>query len=128
MRIQDRIIDLSLRFPKTVMVVVFVLFLGLGSLIPRIVIDTDPENMLPADQRFQASHDFRRPCVRIIAPEAGSVWLRSVSNTLLELRRLQQFQPPARSFHQIDQLLFDHLRVAVKDFAGSTEVNGFPAG
>jgi predicted RND superfamily exporter protein len=39
------------------MAAVVVLVLGLGSQIPRIVIDTDPENMLPADQSARVLHN-----------------------------------------------------------------------
>ena len=39
------------------MLAVALLFLCLGSQLPRIVIDTDPENMLPADQGARVLHD-----------------------------------------------------------------------
>ena len=39
------------------MLVIGLLFLGLGSQLPRIVVDTDPENMLPADQGARVLHD-----------------------------------------------------------------------
>lgn len=39
------------------MVAVAVLFIGFGSQLPRFVIDTDPENMLPADQGARLLHD-----------------------------------------------------------------------
>ncbi len=39
------------------MLAIGLLFLGLGSQLPRIVVDTDPENMLPADQGARVLHD-----------------------------------------------------------------------
>jgi predicted RND superfamily exporter protein len=39
------------------MLAIAFLFLGLGSQLPRIVVDTDPENMLPADQSARVQHD-----------------------------------------------------------------------
>ena len=39
------------------MFAVALLCLGLGSQLPRIVVDTDPENMLPADQGARVLHD-----------------------------------------------------------------------
>jgi predicted RND superfamily exporter protein len=39
------------------MVAALLLVVGLGSLIPRIVIDTDPENMLPSDQGARVFHN-----------------------------------------------------------------------
>jgi predicted RND superfamily exporter protein len=42
--------------PRTVYAAVLVLTLALGALIPRIQIDTDPENMLPADQPERLFH------------------------------------------------------------------------
>jgi predicted RND superfamily exporter protein len=56
-KLQNGIINLSLRFPRTIMAAVVVLFIALGSQIPRIVIDTDPENMLPADQAARVFHN-----------------------------------------------------------------------
>ena len=57
MKLRERIIDVSIRYPRTVIAAVIVLVLGLGSQIPRIVIDTDPENMLPADQPSRVFHN-----------------------------------------------------------------------
>ncbi len=57
MKLRERLIDVSIRYPRTVVAVVVVLVLGLGSQIPRIVIDTDPENMLPADQPSRVFHN-----------------------------------------------------------------------
>jgi predicted RND superfamily exporter protein len=39
------------------MLVIALLGLGLGSQLPRIVVDTDPENMLPADEGARVLHD-----------------------------------------------------------------------
>ena len=39
------------------MLAVALLFLGFGSQLPRITVDTDPENMLPADQGARVLHD-----------------------------------------------------------------------
>ncbi|GMR12147.1 MAG: hypothetical protein BMS9Abin29_0335 [Gemmatimonadota bacterium] len=50
-------IEFSLNHPRSVLVAVAVLFIGFGSQVPRIVIDTDPENMLPADQGARLLHD-----------------------------------------------------------------------
>ena len=57
MKLRERVIDVSIRYPRTVVAAVIVLVLGLGSQIPRIVIDTDPENMLPADQPSRVFHN-----------------------------------------------------------------------
>jgi hypothetical protein len=57
MRLRERIIDFSIRYPRTVVAAVVVLVLGLGSQIPRIVIDTDPENMLSPEQPARVFHN-----------------------------------------------------------------------
>ena len=57
MKFQERMIDISLRYPKTVMIVVLLLFIGLSLQIPNIKVDTDPENMLPADQPTRVFHN-----------------------------------------------------------------------
>ena len=57
MNLREKILVLSIRHPRTIMAAVIVLVLGLGSQIPRIVIDTDPENMLPADQASRVFHN-----------------------------------------------------------------------
>jgi predicted RND superfamily exporter protein len=55
--LHDRIIELSIRHPKTVVLTTAVLFVAAASMIPRISIDTDPENMLPADQGARVFHN-----------------------------------------------------------------------
>lgn len=57
MNLHYKVIDLSLRHPWSVVIAVGVLFVALGSQIPRTVVDTDPENMLPADQGARVAHD-----------------------------------------------------------------------
>ena len=57
MELQKKATDLSLRHPLAIMTAVLSLALALGSQIPRIVIDTDPENMLPADQGARVFHN-----------------------------------------------------------------------
>ena len=57
MNLREKILVFSIRHPRTIMAAVIVLVLGLGSQIPRIVIDTDPENMLPADQASRVFHN-----------------------------------------------------------------------
>ncbi|MFV1985960.1 MAG: RND family transporter [Gemmatimonadota bacterium] len=57
MSLRDRIVEFSIRRPKTVVLTTAVLFVSVASLIPGISIDTDPENMLPADQGARVFHD-----------------------------------------------------------------------
>jgi len=57
MSLRDHFVAASLRRPRTTMLVVALLTLSAGSQIPRITIDTDPENMLPADQGARLVHD-----------------------------------------------------------------------
>jgi predicted RND superfamily exporter protein len=57
MQLRDRVVELSTRHPKTVALTNAVLFLAAASLMPRISIDTDPENMLPADQGARVFHN-----------------------------------------------------------------------
>lgn len=51
------ITDLALRHPKQTFVAILLLVAGLGSQLPRIAIDTDPENMLPADHPERLFHE-----------------------------------------------------------------------
>lgn len=57
MKLHYKVIDLSLRHPWSVVAAVAVLFVAFASQIPRIAVDTDPENMLPADQGARLVHD-----------------------------------------------------------------------
>jgi uncharacterized protein len=57
MNLRERIVGVALGWPRAVMLGVALLTLGLGSQIPRIQIDTDPENMLPADQGARLLND-----------------------------------------------------------------------
>ncbi len=56
MEIKHKITDFSLSHYKLVTVVMVVLTLALGALIPRIRVDTDPENMLSADEVVRVFH------------------------------------------------------------------------
>ncbi len=57
MRLYHNAVQLSLRYPWSLILAVVVLVVALGSQLPRIVIDTDPENMLPADQSARVLHN-----------------------------------------------------------------------
>ncbi|HMB69669.1 MAG TPA: MMPL family transporter [bacterium] len=50
-------VEFSLRHPKWVVALSLLVTVALGLQIPRIVIDTDPENMLPADESARVFHD-----------------------------------------------------------------------
>ncbi len=50
MDIKQKVTSYSLERYKTITVVMVIVTLALGALIPLIKVDTDPENMLPADQ------------------------------------------------------------------------------
>ena len=54
---KKQIVAYSLNRPKVVIFAVFLITLALGAMIPRIHIDTDPENMLPADEPSRVFHD-----------------------------------------------------------------------
>lgn len=51
------LINLSLNHPKMVVLVSLIITILLGLQIPKIKIDTDPENMLPADEEVRVFHD-----------------------------------------------------------------------
>jgi len=57
MDIKQQITDHSLRHYKLVTVVMVAFTLALGALIPLIKVDTDPENMLSADEPVRLFHD-----------------------------------------------------------------------
>ena len=60
-----KLVDWSVQHPRTVMLAVAGLVVALGSQIPRIVIDTDPENMLPADQSARVLHNEAKQTFRL---------------------------------------------------------------
>jgi len=55
--LKQALLEFALRRPRTVYVLALLLVILLGAQIPRIVIDTDPENMLPADQPDRVFHN-----------------------------------------------------------------------
>ncbi len=57
MKLLQNFVAWSIQHPRTIMLAVAGLVLALGSQIPRIVIDADPENMLPADQGARVFHN-----------------------------------------------------------------------
>ena len=56
MKLKERIADFALHHPVAVYVVTAALVVILGLQIPRIQIDTDPENMLPPGQDDRVFH------------------------------------------------------------------------
>jgi len=57
MSLREHIVGVALGRPRAVLGVVALLTVAAGIQIPRITIDTDPENMLPADQGARLLHD-----------------------------------------------------------------------
>ena len=57
MDIRHRVTDFSLRHYKLVTMVMVIFTLVLGAFIPRIKVDTDPENMLSADEMVRVFHN-----------------------------------------------------------------------
>lgn len=51
------LVETSLNHPRWVVAITLVITVALGLQIPRIHIDTDPENMLPADEAVRVHHD-----------------------------------------------------------------------
>ncbi len=54
---KEKIIEFSLKHYKAVTIVMVVVTLALGALIPLIKVDTDPENMLSADEPVRVFHE-----------------------------------------------------------------------
>ncbi len=54
---KELLMRLSLSHPKLVITVSALLTLGFAAMIPRVTIDTDPENMLPHDEAVRVHHD-----------------------------------------------------------------------
>jgi predicted RND superfamily exporter protein len=52
------LLNYSLNHPKRVFIFTLILTLGIGAFIPKIIIDTDPENMLPATQPERMFHNM----------------------------------------------------------------------
>lgn len=57
---RDQLVDFVTGHPRAVFVATAVMVLLAAVQIPRIVIDTDPENMLPADQADRVFHDHAK--------------------------------------------------------------------
>jgi len=53
----ERIADYSIRHYKLVTAIMVLFTLGLGALIPQILVDTDPENMLSEDEPVRVFHN-----------------------------------------------------------------------
>lgn len=57
---QHRLIAFSIRHPRLVFTLVAATVILLGAQIPRVVVDTDPENMLPQDNPARVFHDHMK--------------------------------------------------------------------
>ena len=57
MEVKQKIVDFSVRRYRLVTTVMVVFTIALGSLIPAITVDTDPENMLSEDEPVRVFHN-----------------------------------------------------------------------
>ncbi|MEN8141479.1 MAG: MMPL family transporter [Thermodesulfobacteriota bacterium] len=57
MKLGSKLVQTSIRNPKTITIVMVLITLGLGALISRVHVDTDPENMLSPDEAVRLFHD-----------------------------------------------------------------------
>jgi predicted RND superfamily exporter protein/outer membrane lipoprotein-sorting protein len=55
--VHERFIGFSMKDPRAVMAAVAILMVAAAAMIPRIKVDTDPENMLPPDQAARVFHN-----------------------------------------------------------------------
>ena len=102
-RARGGLAELGLRWPKAVMLVVALTTLALGALIVRAEIDTDPENMLPADnpvrtlnRSMRAEFGARDMIVLGIVDERGvltSELLTATARLVDEIGRLDRVVP-----------------------------------
>lgn len=60
MAFKQLIVDYSLKHYKSIAIIMVVFTLTLGALIPRIKIDTDPENMLSKDEAVRVFHNLTK--------------------------------------------------------------------
>ena len=60
MNIHKILIDGAIRFPRVTMLLMLIVFVALALQIPRLTIDTDPENMLPPDQAERVFHNVAK--------------------------------------------------------------------
>jgi hypothetical protein len=60
MEMKHKITDYSLSHYKLVTIIMVVFTLALGAFIPLIKVDTDPENMLSADEPVRVFHDHTK--------------------------------------------------------------------
>jgi len=58
MKIGSRLIQFSIYHPKSVTALIVIITLALGSLIAKVQVDTDPENMLPEDEAVRIYHNL----------------------------------------------------------------------
>jgi hypothetical protein len=56
-RLLNALIDFSLQRPKTVLALMMIVLVAAAIQLPKITIDTDPENMLPPDQAARVFHN-----------------------------------------------------------------------
>ena len=60
MKLDELIIQMSLNRPKTVLSVIILITIMLGTLLSRVHVDTDPENMLNEDEAVRVFHNLTK--------------------------------------------------------------------
>ncbi len=62
---RERFVRLATEHPKAIFLTVLILVAGVGSQMARIVVDTDPQNMLPADQAERLFHNASKKAFQL---------------------------------------------------------------
>jgi len=54
---KERLLNFAIEQPKRVFLILFIAVIVFTAMLPKIIIDTDPENMLPLDQADRVFHE-----------------------------------------------------------------------
>ncbi len=106
---QDRILDIATRFPKLVFLSVLALVLAAGSQLPRIIVDTDPENMLPADQVDRVFHDHAKEEFALYEMIVVGVVNDTHENGVFNVASLTRVHELTRAIEQIEGVIREDI-------------------
>jgi predicted RND superfamily exporter protein len=105
----QKAVDWSVQYPRAVMLAVAGLLVVAGSQIPRIAIDTDPENMLPADQSARVLHNEAKETFKLYDLIVVGVVNESDPDGVFNPASLARIHDLTRAIERIDGVLRQDL-------------------
>lgn len=106
---KEQIIHFATAHPKRILWLTFIITMIAAAQIPRIHIDTDPENMLPSDQQDRVIHDKIKKQFNLYDLIVVGIVNKSDANGIFNQASLQNLKSLSDAIEQIDGVIDQEL-------------------